>query len=156
MDLAPLKASLAPPIAALFLLLALVAFAPRQKPSAGVPLRFYPPECQAKCQEPCNARRIVVSLDREGTIRINETTWALSDLRPKLSEIYENRYVKDIFVIADHGVAYQTLLDFFSQIDGASPGLEVILLSGETRRAVEDGEMFECVFIPPPLYQMRH
>jgi biopolymer transport protein ExbD len=151
MDLMRLRAMLAAPVAAVFLLLVLVGFAARQRAEVGVPLWFYPKDRGSEDEiGVCNYRRLVVWLDRDGTVRINETRIPPGTLRARLAEIFEYRAFKQVFVVADSGVSWQQFLSFFSQIEGASPGLEVVLLSGELRREAERGEAYPCAMIPVP------
>ncbi|MGB8259430.1 MAG: biopolymer transporter ExbD [Terracidiphilus sp.] len=142
---------LAAPVSALFLVLALVAFGARQHSSAGVPLRVnaIPPDPPAPIA--CDSMEIVVELDGAGKVRINGFELAREQLRGKLSEIYENRYVKKVYVMADSSVSYQDFVDFLSRIEGASPGLQVVLFSGELRRRQEEKAVFPCVFLSSPI-----
>jgi biopolymer transport protein ExbD len=149
MDAGKIRLLLAAPLAALFLILLLATFATRQRGAQGVPLRVYAiqPDTNARA-EGCNSRRLVVWLDAEGAVRINETETPLDKLRSHLTEIFENRSVKQVFVVADSSVSYQQFVEFYSRIDGASPGLEVMLFSGDFRRAQERRAVVPCVFLP--------
>jgi biopolymer transport protein ExbD len=149
MDLAGLKAMLAAPMAALFLVLVLVAFGQRQGKAVGVPLKVYaiPPDPSEFV--PCDHGGIVVEIDRAGRVGIVPAEIPRAKLRQLLGEILENRYERRVYVAADSGVPYQDFVDILSRIEGASQGLQVVLLSGELRRKQEEKWVFPCVYIWP-------
>ncbi|MGB8260856.1 MAG: hypothetical protein WCE75_10920 [Terracidiphilus sp.] len=138
------------PLAAVFLLLTLVAFAGRQGQTAGFRIHIYPLHPVEHPESECNWRQILLRLDGDGAVRINETHVPIEELRARLANIFDNRAVKQVFVLADSNVSYQSFMEFFSQIDGASPGLEVVLISGDLRSAAEQELIFPCVFLVPP------
>lgn len=143
---ARLPLMIAAPLSALFLTLALIAFAEGPGTSAGVPLHVYPIPPDPPRDGACNYRRLVVELDADGKVWINDTETPIDQLRPRLAEIFENRYLKEAFVVADSSVSYQQLVDFYSRIEGASPGLNAMLFSGDLRRAEEQRAVVPCVF----------
>jgi biopolymer transport protein TolR len=148
MGLGQIRSTIAAPVSALFVLLALAAFEERQHTSVGVPLHVYPIPPDPPKTWGCNSRELVVVLDEKGKVWINETETPLDQLRPHLAEIFENRYLKRVFVVADSSVSYEQFVDFISRIEGASPGLEVMLFSGDLRRAQEQRAVVPCVFLP--------
>jgi hypothetical protein len=82
---------------------------------------------------------------------MNEYEIAPDALSAKIAEVFGNRYVKKVYVVADSDVTYGQFADFMSKIVGASPNLNVILLSGQLRHEVESEPTFENLcFINSP------
>ena len=72
-------------------------------------------------------------------------------MRGKIADIMENRWYKRVYVVADSEVSYGKFTDFMSRIVGASPDMQVVLLSGQLRHEVEQGPTFEglCILESP-------
>ena len=82
---------------------------------------------------------------------MNDYEIAPDRLRAKIAEVFDNRMVKRVHVVADSDVSYGQFADFMSRIVGASPNLNVILLSGQLRREVESEPTFKnlcCISSP--------
>ncbi len=94
---------------------------------------------------------MVLWLTRDGRMWMNDYEVPPDRLRARLAEVYEYRMLKNVYVVADSEVSYGQFADFMSRIVGASPNLNVILLSGQLRREVETEPTFENLcFINSP------
>ena len=74
---------------------------------------------------------------------INDYEAAPEDLTPKLHVIFENRYVRRAYVVADSDVSYGSFADFLSRIALVKPKLDYVLLSGDLRREADHEPTFE-------------
>lgn len=144
MDSDRLRTVLSPTLASLFVILLLCVFIVRRPiPAEGLRIPLYPLHPESKVSGVCNARAIVLWLTKDGRMWINNFEARPDELRPKLAEIFENRAVKKAYVVAHSDVSYGQFADFMSRIVGASPNLQVILLSGKLRKEVESSPTFE-------------
>jgi biopolymer transport protein ExbD len=142
---------IAPAMASLFLVLSLCAFVVQRPESVGMQIPLLPLHPEAHPSGNCNARELVLWLTQDGKMWINDYEQSPDKLRGKIADIMENRYYKNLYIVADSGVSYGKFADFLSRIVGASPDLHVVLLSGQLRREVEQGPTFEglCIFESP-------
>ena len=137
---------LAPALASVFVILCLCAFIARQpKPAEGVPIHLYPLHQKPNISGGCPNRQVVLWLTRDGKMRIDDTEIQPDRLRPILAEVFENRYDRRAYVVADSDVSYGQFADFISRIVGASSNLDVVLLSGQLRHQAETEPVFECL-----------
>jgi biopolymer transport protein ExbD len=118
--------------------------------STGMQIPLYPLHPEPHPSGNCNARAIIVWLAQDGSIRVNETKVGRDELRSRILEIFENRAVRRVYVIADSRVSFDQFADFLSRIVGALPDLDVVLVSGQLRKEAEEEPTFECVTIIRP------
>jgi biopolymer transport protein ExbD len=145
MDPNRLRMAMAPVLASVFLILSLCSVVARRQSSTGIPFHLYPLHPETNLSGVCNSRAIVLWLTRDGRIWINDTEVAPATLRKKLGEIFENRTVQRAYVVTDSEASYYEFANYMSSISGATPRLDVVLLSGQLRREVEHEPTFEGV-----------
>jgi biopolymer transport protein TolR len=63
--------------------------------------------------------QLIISIDKDGKIRINEAEVAIDLLQEKLTKIFENRLSRDVFLKADKAVPYGKVVEAMSEIKGA-------------------------------------
>jgi biopolymer transport protein ExbD len=151
MDPFCLRTLIAPAMASLFLTLSLCALVVQRPVSTGIQIPLLPLHPEAHPSGNCTARAIVLWLTQDGRMWINDYEQSPDKLRGKIAEIMENRSYKNLYIVADSSVSYGKLADFMSRIVDASPGLHVVLLSGQLRREVEQWPTFEglCILESP-------
>jgi biopolymer transport protein ExbD len=151
MDLIRLRTMLAPAFAGLFVILLVCFVMVRRPTTGGVWIHLYPLHPKSNPSGVCNYREIVLWLTKDGKMWMNDYQVPSGGLRAKLAEVFGNRMIKKVYVVADSEVSYEQFVDFMSKIVGASPDLHVILLSGQLRQEVESGPTFEnlCVLESP-------
>jgi biopolymer transport protein ExbD len=152
MDLYRLRSLLAPALASLFLVLSLCAFVVQRPVSVGI----HVPVAQLHPEErpilACDALKMVIWLTLDGKMWINDREVSPDTLRAKIAEIIENRYDQKVYIVADSGVSYGMFADFMSRIVGATPNIQVVLLSGQLFREVKQSFTYEgaCVIVVSP------
>jgi biopolymer transport protein TolR len=77
------------------------------------------PEVRHSDSLPSEEDQLIISIDKDGKIRINEAEVSIDLLQEKLIKIFENRQSRDIFLKADKGVAYGKVVEAMSEIKGA-------------------------------------
>jgi biopolymer transport protein TolR len=63
--------------------------------------------------------QFVVSIDKKGTIFLNDNTIALAELGPKLEAVMRLKPEKQVFLRADRGVAYGEVVQVMAAVKGA-------------------------------------
>jgi biopolymer transport protein TolR len=63
--------------------------------------------------------QLIISIDKDGKIRINDAEVSIDLLQEKLTKIFEHRVSKDVFLKADKGVPYGKVVEAMSEIKGA-------------------------------------
>ncbi len=64
------------------------------------------PEVQHSDNLPSEEDQLIISIDKDGKVRINEAEVGMELLGEKLTKIFETRRSKDVFLKADKGVPY--------------------------------------------------
>jgi biopolymer transport protein TolR len=77
------------------------------------------PEVRHSDSLPSEEDQLIISIDKEGKIRINEAEVGIDLLQEKLTKIFETRMSKDVFLKADKGVPYGKVVEAMSEIKGA-------------------------------------
>ena len=77
------------------------------------------PEVDAKAVSQEEDVPFVVSVNREGKAFINDVRVNTDELGAKLQAIFKEKPVQKVFLRADKGVAYGTVMEVMSQIRGA-------------------------------------
>jgi biopolymer transport protein TolR len=77
------------------------------------------PEVRHSDSLPSEEDQLIISIDKDGRIRINEAEVGIDMLQEKLTKIFENRLSRDIFLKADKGVPYGKVVEAMSEIKGA-------------------------------------
>ena len=151
MDPSRLRALIAPAMASLFLVLSLCAFVVRRPESVGMRIPLVPLHSESHLSGVCNYMPIVLWLTADGKMWINVTEVSPDKLRARIAEIKEYSMDRRVYVVADPGVSYGKFADFLDRIVDATQNLQVVLLSGQLRREVEQGPTFEglCVLESP-------
>jgi biopolymer transport protein ExbD len=140
MDPFRLRVLIAPAMASLFLMLSLCAFMVQRPEPVGMHLLL--PQVRAVPHEDCDFlsdRSIVVRLHRNGNIWINETQVSHERLGPILTEIYENRAEKFIYIVSDSDISYGEFANLYSSIVSSTNDLHIVL---RTRQF--DKEVLQC------------
>jgi biopolymer transport protein ExbD len=140
MDPLRLRALIAPAMASLFLVLSLCAFVVQRPEPVGMHLPL--PQMRAVPHKVCDFlsdRSVVVQLHKNGKIWINETQVNYEKLGPILTEIYENRAEKFIYIISDYDVSYSEFANLYSTIVSSTNDLHIVL---RTRQF--DKEVLQC------------
>jgi biopolymer transport protein ExbD len=130
MDFLRLRTTLAPALSSVFVILLLCVFIIRRPHAQGMLIPLYPLHPESNPSGQSNHREIVLWLTRDGKMWMNDTEIRPDGLRAKIADVFESRALKKVYVVADSGVTYGQFADFMSRIFGASPNLNVILLSG--------------------------
>jgi len=127
-------------MASLFLVLTLCAFVLQRPVSAGVnmPLAKVVEIPAEKCFSGLSDRDIVLQIKNDGTTRINETDLEPATIRERLSEIYENREERFLFLLVDPNVPYREFADVYDQAASSTPGLQIGLLTRQLRNDVDN------------------
>jgi biopolymer transport protein ExbD len=139
MDLNRLRALLAAPMAALFLILALCTFAVRRPASVGIriPMVRTPDNYRYVCSDP--NRIVFLRLAEDGTMWLNSTVIPPDRLTTIVKEVMENRGDRIIYVAADPRVSFGQFVDFLGRIPAARMNLHVALLTDKLRQDFEEG-----------------
>jgi biopolymer transport protein ExbD len=146
MDPFCLRALLAPALASLFMVLSVFALVAVQSPvSAGIhiPITTVRTVPFSECDF-VSDRSIVVQLRKDGSTWINETPESSEKLGPTLTEIYENRQEKVVFVFSDPDVSFGEFASFYNTVDSSTSDLHIVLIT-----RVLDKELRQC---PPGSY----
>jgi biopolymer transport protein TolR len=77
------------------------------------------PEVRHSDSLPSEEDQLIISIDKDGKIRVNEAEVGIDLLQEKLTKIFENRLSRDIFLKADKGVPYGKVVEAMSEIKGA-------------------------------------
>ncbi len=93
------------------------------------------PEVQHSDNLPSEEDQLIISIDKDGKVRINEAEVGMELLGEKLTKIFETRRSKDVFLKADKGVPYGKVMEAMSEIKGA--GVEKL---GMVTQPVQDDE----------------
>jgi biopolymer transport protein ExbD len=136
MDLNRLRLLLAAPLASLFLILMLCTFAEQRTELLGVYVPL--PKVRSVPFSYCDFlsdRSIVVQLHKDGSTWINETRMSPEKLRSVLTEIYEYRNEKFIYIVSDPDVSFGEFADFYSAVASSTSDLHIVL---RTRQLDED------------------
>ena len=64
-------------------------------------------------------------------------------LRPVIVEMLENRGIQRVYIVANSNLSYGQFAQVVSEVVGALPNLDVVLLSGDLRREVEREPTFD-------------
>jgi biopolymer transport protein ExbD len=82
------------------------------------------PENQSAGDPTGSSQGIVLTLERGGTIKINQIAYQKAMLESELRRIYETRQDKTIFIQADETLPYRDVLELIDIAKGA--GIEVL------------------------------
>lgn len=138
MDLNRLRSFLAAPLAALFLILVLCVFAVQTPPSVGmhVPL----PKVRTVPHNECESadRWIVVQLHKDGSTWINENQVRADELGSELTEIYENRRYKFIYMFSDPDVPFGQFANFYNIVLSSTKDLRIGLRTRRLEAQLQD------------------
>ncbi len=63
--------------------------------------------------------QLIISIDKDGEIRINDYVVGLDHLKDKLIKIFETRLSRDVFLKADKTIPYGKVVAVMSEIKGA-------------------------------------
>ena len=122
---------MAAPLASLFLVLTLCAFALGSNKSAGfrLPLlRVHQP--QPGLWRDCGDSRVIfVSLLGTGELQINQDTITWDQLAPRIGHIMKFRAQPSIYVLADPEVSYQQFATLIDRITGSTSNIQIGLVS---------------------------
>jgi hypothetical protein len=127
MDMNRLQAILAAPLAGLFLILTLCAFALQKPEEEGMYLPITRVRMISDYYCPGVDRTILVSLHKDGSYWINEEQIPTDEFRFTLTEIYENRKQKILPVLADPDISYGDFARFYDEVISSTSDLHIIL-----------------------------
>jgi len=74
-------------------------------------------------------RDIVVSIKRDGSTIINETSVPLGELKARLGEIYANRAERIAYILSDPEVSYGQFANAYEKVASSAEGLHIGLLT---------------------------
>jgi biopolymer transport protein TolR len=69
--------------------------------------------------QPSLEKEIVLTVQKDGTIYLNQTVYALEALQPKLRALYNNRRDQRLFLRADTNVAYGVVVRVMDEVKKA-------------------------------------
>jgi biopolymer transport protein TolR len=76
------------------------------------------PEAAAR-QLPSREDQLVISIDKDNQVYINDYNVALDFLQEKLAKILKGREDREVFLRADKGISYGTVVRVMSELKGA-------------------------------------
>jgi biopolymer transport protein ExbD len=137
MDLNRLRALLAAPLAALFLILVLCIFGVQKPPSVGIriPMVRFPDQPRNDCSDP--NRIVFLRLAQDGTVWLNATAIPTDRLTTTIATVMENRSDRILYVVADPQVSYGQFVGFLDSIAKTKMVLHVALLTDQFRTVLE-------------------
>ncbi len=97
--------------------------------TVGVPVEL--PKTQAAALSGDN-EPLTISIDSKGQIFLQETTVKADELVPRLTAIAKNGYEQRIFVRADSGIDYGTVMDVMGRISSAGFSKVGLVTEGTT------------------------
>ncbi len=139
MTLSQIRLLVTPALASLFLILLVCALVVPHPASVGLSLpilRVRPIPIQ-DCSDAISDRDVVIKIRGDGSTWINETKLSPSVLRKTLTEIYEYRQYKFVYMIVDPEVPYGAFADIYDKAASSTPGLHIGLLTRQFRNQVE-------------------
>jgi biopolymer transport protein ExbD len=144
MDLGKLRAIFAPAIASIFVILVLCVFVSRTpQPANGIRIPIYPLQPEANPSGVCNSRPPVVWLSEDGKLWMNNLEVHPRRLRPLIIEMLGSRERQRVYVVANSNLSYGQFAQVLSEVVGAIPNLDLVLLSGDLLREVEREPTFD-------------
>ena len=131
---------LAAPMASLFLILGVCAFAIQRTPSEGIYIPVLRLSAQFTENEfSCDGRFHFVQLMADGTTKLNEQSIPFEQLEARLAERMEGQLAKAVFVVPDSDISYQRFVAALDAIHNASSDVHIGVLSGELRHQYQQG-----------------
>ena len=158
-NLDSLLAMMAAPFSALFLVLAVCAFAPRQ-PAEGTHLILL----SARPCPPCcvDGREEIVHWGPGQEVWINEERVGAEKAPARIAELMENRAERAIYLMPDREVPYQEVTELASRLQASVDGLYIGLVTRREMKKTEstiNGEThydLECLAWPASALQAGH
>jgi biopolymer transport protein ExbD len=150
MDPFHLRALIAPAMASLFLMLSLCAFVVQSPESVGMYVPVLRVLAIPGYDCPVLDRSIFVQLRKDGSNWINMTQVPANELRARLTEIYENRAEKFIYMVSDPDVSYGEFANFYSRVASSDSDLRIVLLTRQIQAQAEQCSFGSCCAIEWP------
>jgi biopolymer transport protein ExbD len=140
MDPFYLRALVAPALASLFLIMSLLELVVLTPASVGmgIPITTVRTVPFSDCDF-VSGRSIVVQLRKDGSIWINETPESAEKLGLTLTEIYENRAEKVIYLFADPDVPFGEFASFYQTVNSSTSDLRIVWIT-----RMLDKELRQC------------
>jgi hypothetical protein len=82
-------------------------------------------------------RNVVVQLHNDGSSWINETHVSREKLGPILTEIYENRAEKVIYMLSDPDIPYGEFANFYKTVDSSTSNIHIVLLTPKMQALIQ-------------------
>jgi len=128
-----------PALASLFLILLVCAIVDRHPASVGLAMpilrvRAIPIQ---DCSDALSDRDVVILIHGDGSTWINETKLNHDVLRKDLTEIYEYRQERFVYMIVDPEVPYSQFVDIYDKAASSTPGLHIGLLTRQFRNQMQ-------------------
>lgn len=127
MDLSRLRSLLAAPMASLFLILCLCAFAGRQPVSMGIRI----PVMRVLAEDPrgfCDSHGFNLHLHPDGSIWAFNNEVSHEDLAQTVNRVMKFRSYKVVYLIVDEGVTYKQASDILAELSRISSDLNIALV----------------------------
>ena len=137
MDLNRLRLLVAAPMAGLFLVLSLCALVQQRPASVGIFIPMIRVRTIPDYDCPGVDRWIVVQLHKDGSYWINEEQVPANELRPRLTEIYENRKYKLIYMFSDPDVSFGEFASFYNTVASSTSDLRIGLRTRQLQEQFE-------------------
>jgi len=152
MDPFRFRALIAPAMASLFLVLSLCAFVVQRPASVGkhvsLPQVRKFPFTDYDC--PFLDRSIYIQLRKDGSYWINVTQVSHENLGHILTEIYENRAEKFIYMVSDPDVSFGEFANFYSRVASSDSDLHIVLLTRQIQAQAEQCPFWTCCCLEWP------
>ena len=133
MDLLRLRSLLAPPIAALFILLTLCIFSVQSSPSTGFKIPIL--KISHRDVFTCDGDWAFVQLLDDGRTKINGKIIREEELPSLVSDVMASRAERLIYVVPSSGMPYSRPMLTLSSLKKAVPDMHIGVLTGEARDA---------------------
>jgi biopolymer transport protein ExbD len=133
MNASQLRLWLAAPMASLFLVLSLCAFAMERTSSTGIYIPLLRLHRSTQAEFSCDGRFIFVQLRADGTTWINEESIPFEQLRARLTKLMENRAEPVAFLVPESDISYPRFIYAVDAMRKASSDMHIGVLSGKLR-----------------------